>query len=202
MVKINCGLVFWLSRVCSSAMDLNTWFSLGDRLLLIKMSPELCHLWIHCIQWKLLLTSPSCHPETFEGNLIHLLSLPGTVGLTARFSHILEMSKSGKRNGMCSGISCRGRVHAGFWVQSDWYVLVIARSKVWGQVLDPLSAFLMPGGALLCAVLWLLMLQLWWDEITHSRWTKEDKFTLNYLWTNSVITRDNLHERNCPEEET
>lgn len=36
---MNCGLMFWPSRVCSSAMDLNTWFSLGDRLLDIKMSP-------------------------------------------------------------------------------------------------------------------------------------------------------------------
>lgn len=46
-------------------------------------------------------------------------------------------------------------------------VVVTARSKVWGQILDLLPALFMLGGALLCTVLWLLVPQLQWDEITY-----------------------------------
>lgn len=83
----------------------------------------------------------------------HPFVKPTTCGwANCQVSYMLEMGKTGKRNGMCSGINCRGRVHTGFWVPSDWYLLMTARSKVWGQVLDPLSAFLMLARALLFAV--------------------------------------------------
>lgn len=190
---MNCGLVFWPSRVCSSAMDLNTWFSLGDRLLDIKISPVNSLYSVKIAADKSIL-SPR---NTWRKSHPFVKSNRHGWANCQVFLHARN-EQEWERNGMCSGINCRGRVRASFWVQSDWYLLVTARSKVWGQVLDPLSAFPVLGGALLCAVLWLLMLQLWWDEITYSRWTKEDKFTLNYLWTNSVITRDSLDERNCP----
>lgn len=130
-----------LGRVCSSAIYLDTFFSLvGDRLLgrnfltqgsRLQMSlargrkRERCHLWIHCIQWKLLLATPFCYPETLEGNLIRLLSPQGMVGLTARFflraRNGWEQKKEWKEQLVFThapGINWRGRVHAAFWVQS------------------------------------------------------------------------------------
>lgn len=68
------------------------------------------------------------------------------------------------------GINWRGRVRTASGSSLPDNLLVTARSKVWGQLLDPLPALVTLRWCItLCAVLWLLVLQLQWDEITYLR---------------------------------
>lgn len=98
----------------------------------------------------MLLTSAFCYPETLEGTLIHLLSLQGVAGLTARFPlHARNEQEQKKEWNMPQESTGGGESILASGSSLPDNLLVTDRSNVRGQLLDALPAILMLGGALL-----------------------------------------------------